>query len=150
MKTIIGLLLLTNLAYAGELRKIAVKHGYAPKQQALNAIRVAAKVYNLNAKELLAIALVETGAKQSVVHKNLNGTLDVGLFQINTVNWGACSEFNIWQVEGNALCAAKLLASLKHRFPKTYLERYHSHTISKRNIYAKRLEKFLEVGQNKH
>jgi hypothetical protein len=121
-------------------------NGYKPSKRVVNAIARAARAYNVDPLELTAIAILETGLGKKIrTLKNDNGTVDRGLFQINTVNESKCVEYNLNKPEGSALCAARLLSGLKaHR--KDYLGAYHSKTPSEKHKYLKHLNRVLEYA----
>ena len=83
--------------------------------------------------QLTAIGIIETGlGKYAKTRNNTNGTQDRGVFQINTVNYPKCVEYNLDSPEGSALCAAKLLSQIKAK-RADYLGVYHSKTPSKKS-----------------
>lgn len=108
----------------------------------LQIILKSADAYKLNALKLTQIAYVESRFNQSAIRKNVNGTIDIGMFQINSVHWNTtCKEFDVTKLEGNSLCAAKLLSLHKISESKdpNWVARYHSKTPSKKLIYANKL-----------
>lgn len=124
---------------------LAKSNGFTPSKRIVNAIVNASDEYDVDALELTAIGIVETGlGKYAKTRKNRNGTFDKGLFQINTINERTCIEYNLDSAEGSALCAAKLLSSIKMKH-KDYLGRYHSKTPSKKVLYSKKITKVLAL-----
>jgi hypothetical protein len=125
-------------AYASDydvVTELGRANGFKPTKRIIKAIVDAARLYQIDVSELTAIAIVETGlGKYAVNRLNKNGTIDKGLFQINTVNEGSCKAFNLDTEEGSALCAAKLLYRIKKNHAD-YLGRYHSKTPSLKNKY---------------
>lgn len=47
--------------------------------------------YTWNQKNCQCIMTHESGGDENAVNENTNGSFDVGLWQINTVNWDSCS-----------------------------------------------------------
>jgi hypothetical protein len=123
------------------LQKTASNMGFSRPIEVFQAIALASNAYGVNPNKLLAIAIVESGLNHKAINLNRNGTKDHGLFQINdVVKKGECSGFNVKQLVGNALCAAKMLRlHQKHAHKDPYwLGRYHSKTPSlKRSYYHK-------------
>lgn len=122
---------------------LAKANGYEPSKRIIGAIIRAADTYDIDALELTAIGIVETGlGKFSTAKKNTNGTKDRGVFQINTVNYSKCVEYNLDSPEGSALCAAKLLSKIK-LYRADYLGVYHSKTPSKKLKYLNKVSQVL-------
>jgi hypothetical protein len=111
------------------------------------AIVRAARTYNVDVRMLQAVAFLESsGGKQSQVRANSNGTWDIGPFQINSIHWkSTCTMYRVETVEGNTLCAARILAQHLRRYPADpyAVGRYHSKTPSKKKNYAKKVKDFL-------
>jgi hypothetical protein len=61
-------------------------------------------------KTALAIAKAESGLKEDAVNINKNGTIDIGIFQINSVHFNqeGCSLKDIVFAEKNVDCAHKI------------------------------------------
>lgn len=118
---------------------LATSNGYKPSQRVITAIVSAGHMYHIDVRELTAIAIIETGLGRDLrTSVNRDGTADIGLFQINTINYSRCLEYNLHTPEGSAMCAAKLLWSLKqHR--NDYLGAYHSKTPVKKQKYLDKL-----------
>lgn len=55
-------------------------------QEELSCIYMSAYSYNVNPLLLLAIAKTESGFNKYAINKNKNGTIDYGMFQINSSN----------------------------------------------------------------
>ena len=111
-----------------QVKALAVANGFSASDQVADAIAKASKAYEIDAMQLTAIGIVESGLgsnPRAKLRKNNNGTHDKGVFQINTVNWPKCVEFRLETVEGNAFCAAKLLSQIKINKPSD-LGKYHS------------------------
>lgn len=124
---------------------LAKANGFTPSKRIIDAIIRASDTYEIDALELTAIGIVETGlGKYNTLKKNSNGTHDRGVFQINTVNYSKCVEYNLDSPEGSALCAAKLLSKIKsHR--ADYLGVYHSKTPSKKMKYLNKVSQVLNL-----
>jgi hypothetical protein len=132
-----------------DVQDLANANGFKPSERIVKAILEAADTYSIDALELTAIAIVETGlGKYAKTHRNSNGTLDKGLFQINTVNESQCIEYNLESPEGSSLCAAKLLSQIRTRHAD-YLGRYHSKTPVKKVAYMQKVSKVLASTSDK-
>lgn len=132
------------------LQKYGMKLGARNSDlNAYTAIDTAARLYGLDAKRMVRIAFLESRINHKARNLNKNGTTDIGLFQINTVlRENDCVEFNTFNVTGNAMCAAKILAThKKHKAtdPQWY-GRYHSKTPSKKAEYVHRLAEIERRG----
>lgn len=94
---------------------------------------------------MLRIAYVESRYVVNALNKNRNGTVDVGLFQINTVNHKPCEQagYDVYTIKGNVYCAVSIVASLKKykKHDKNWLGRYHSKTPSKKLAYTNKLKR---------
>jgi hypothetical protein len=123
-----------------DLAKYAAKLGYKAPNSSMAAISEAARLYGLDETKMLRIAIVESSLNHKALNKNTNGTVDVGLFQINSVNYEACEAFNIYNVRGNAMCAALLLSIHKKSGDPFYIGRYHSLTLDKKLNYYKKVQ----------
>lgn len=143
------ILLLSMNAFGDSLHNLAMVHGFKPSHKAIHAIRNAASRYRINQEELMAIAILESGANENRrIRINKNGTMDVGMFQINTVNFKECIEYDLLSIDGSAFCAAKLLAKHKSKY-KDYVGRYHSKTPSKKRAYQNKVNKMVKTSQFK-
>ena len=128
---------------ASDVTDLAKANGFTASPRVVAAIVEASRQYRLDAKELTAIAILETGlGRYNKPRLNSNGTTDVGIFQINSINAKTCLEYRLDTPEGSALCAAKLIYKLKQR-RNDYLGAYHSKTPSKKQIYVEKLTKVL-------
>lgn len=132
-----------------DVQDLAAANGFMPSMRIVKAIVVAADQYEIDALELTAIGIIETGlGKYAVTRKNTNGTKDHGVFQINTINMPKCVEYNLESPEGSALCAAKLLSQIKsHR--SDYLGVYHSKTKAKKVAYMQKVSQVLALASDK-
>lgn len=150
--TILGLLICPvysgNGVYSGKDKSkyvinLAKSNGFKPSKRIVNSIVKASEVYYLDPLELTAIAIIESGiGKYSTIRINRNGTRDVGLFQINTINRKQCIEYNLYSPEGSSLCAAKLLSQHKTK-RSDYLGVYHSKTPSLKKKYMQKIGQIL-------
>jgi hypothetical protein len=127
---------------AGTLEAHALRKGFKPSKEVTAAIKHAAKVYSVDERSMLAIAFIESSFNPSAFNVNVNGTVDVGLFQINTVvAKSECVEYNLWNAKGSALCAAKMIAKHKRTGDPLYLGRYHN---SRKDLKLKYYNKVKE------
>lgn len=132
-----------------DIEDLARANGFNVSKRVADSILNASNQYNINAIELTAIGIVETGlGKYSRTRQNKDGSIDKGVFQINSVNHSKCVEYNLESPEGNALCAAKLLAEIKTR-RADYLGVYHSKTPSKKAKYLQKITKVLASTSDK-
>lgn len=106
-------------------------------------INKAAGRYALDKKHLLKLAKIESNFMEKAININKNKTVDYGMFQINSVHWDTtCKEYNIFLLEGNALCAAKIVKKIQTKYKgidDCWLARYHSNTASIKRKYCERL-----------
>lgn len=117
---------------------------YRPERATALAIARAARVFGIDFRYLGAIAIIESSFGRNIQTRiNPNGTIDKGLFQINSVNFPKCREFILDSVQGSAMCAAKLLAEIKTRRPDDYFGVFHSKTPSKKIAYMKKVQTVL-------
>ena len=61
----------------------------------------------LDCKIALAVAQAESGFKEDAININTNGTIDVGIFQINQIHYGklGCALKEVAIAEQNVMCA---------------------------------------------
>lgn len=132
-----------------DVQDLANANGFEPSDRIVKAILRASDQYQIDAMELTAIGIIETGlGKYATTRKNTNGTKDHGVFQINTVNMPKCVEYNLESPEGSALCAAKLLSTIKAK-RKDYLGVYHSKTPTKKVAYMQKVSQVLASTTDK-
>lgn len=151
MRIILTLILSGPAAKAGDFARVldmAHANGFDPKPRIVYAITAACRTYNIDCLDLAAIGILESGlGKYESAHVNNNGSIDIGIFQINTVNYPHCSEFNLRTPEGSAMCAAKLLHRLRKTRGDSYVEVYHSKTPSKRAVYREKINRVIAMGE---
>jgi len=147
MKVLLSLLVSMSV-YADSLRALA-SLGYNAHPDVVRVIEKKAIKYGIKPDLMIAIAVVESGLNPQAKRVNNNGTVDQGLFQINTVNKDFCKEFDIKTVKGNTECAAKLLAKHKVNKPidSLWYCRYHSKTPSKKVAYCSKLNEIRSKYQ---
>lgn len=112
--------------------------------EAVRAIVDASNKYGIDAQALVKIGYVESRYNQAAIRVNKNHTVDIGMFQVNSVHWSKeCKGIDVTTLQGNADCAAKIIAGhAKHaKTDSAWLGRYHSKTISKKLFYSKQLDK---------
>ena len=151
MKTLFfTLLFLSMTAKATDfqnVKQLALKNGLKPSNRVIKAVVTAARWYQLNPLELAAIGIIETGlGKYNVDVINKNGTVDTGLFQINTINTSKCPEFNLNTPEGSSMCAARLLQRIRRQYQnvdESWPAIYHSKTKKHKEQYFQKLSKVL-------
>jgi hypothetical protein len=120
-------------------------NGFVAHSKTVLAIIAASKAYNVKPTHLAAIAIVETGfGRYARTRLNRNGTIDRGVFQINSVNNKKCAAFNLDTVEGNAFCAALILSHIPD------VASYHSRTPTKKMIYSKKIAQVLKTGSDEY
>lgn len=66
--------------------------------------------FGLHCREAIAVAKAESGMRESAFNINTNDTIDVGLFQINSIHFGktGCSLKEVSTVTGNIKCAKQI------------------------------------------
>lgn len=110
-----------------------------PDKAIVKVIYKAAAEFQVDAQDLVRIAYTESKFKADAVRSNKNGTIDYGMFQVNSIHWTTtCKGMHVMQLRDNARCAAKILSSIKERYSDSdiqWLGRYHSKTPSKKAKY---------------
>lgn len=110
-----------------------------PNKAVVKIIVRAALEYHVDAQDLVKIAYTESKFKADAVRSNKNGTVDYGMFQVNSVHWSTtCKGMQVMQLRDNARCAAKILSRIKVKYSNSdiqWLGRYHSGTPSKKAFY---------------
>lgn len=140
IKLILACILSLLYAYAA----CAQDNANGLSMRAMRAMVSASTTYNIDVLDLAKIGYVESKWKQAAKRVNKNGTIDIGMFQINSVHWyKECKGMQVKTLEGNANCAAKLIAGHAKwsSIDKQWLARYHSKTKAKKRHYAKLLAK---------
>ena len=120
-----------------------------PSMKQLEVIQSVSKKYNVKMSHLLKIAYVESRFKQDAVRVNTNGTIDVGMFQINSIHFDTtCKGLDVLKLQGNAECAAKILKSHSKHSSKDaqWIARYHSKTPSLKAKYYQKLNRAPVYG----
>lgn len=115
-----------------------------PDYDTMKLINRVARQYGIDSQALVRIAHVESHFNQKAMRSNRNGTVDIGMFQVNSVHWDTtCQGIDIFTLEGNARCAALILKMHQKHAPKdrNWLGRYHSKTPSLKTKYMKLLKK---------
>lgn len=66
--------------------------------------------FGLHCREAIAIAKAESGMREGALNINTNNTVDVGLFQINSIHFTkqGCSLKEVSTLEGNVKCAKQI------------------------------------------
>ena len=86
--------------------------------------RLVARCFKTDAPTALKIMQAESGGNPRAIHKNKNGTIDVGLFQINSIH-GYSKDF-LFNPENNVKIASKIFqksgwnAWVSYRYAKRY------------------------------
>lgn len=134
------LVLATVTCTTDSIRAIA-SLGYNTDSKVVETIKRKAVKYDIRPDLMVSIAILESGLKPKAYRVNSNGTVDHGIFQINSVNSQFCKGLNIHTLEGNVECAAKLLALHKHKknIDSMWYCRYHSKTPSRKLEYCNKL-----------
>lgn len=121
-----------------------------PTARTLKIVYKASKRFGVDSQDLLKIAFLESSFKETAVRVNKNGTIDLGMFQINSVHWSTtCKAFDIFTLEGNAYCAAKLVKLAKEgarEDDEHWIGRYHSKTPSLKVAYANKVQSVNLIG----
>lgn len=143
--TVIFLFFLAVSAHAGSLSE---------------CFQVAGKAFHISPILLRCIADVETGMKQNTIHRNANGTIDVGIMQINS-SWISTIGWQHWAQAKKDACyniyvGAWVLSKCIKRYGYTWraVGCYNAGLNGGRNDYYTRkvyltyLEKYYRAGQN--
>lgn len=104
--------------------------------------------FNLPTGLLKQIRSIESNSRSNQLRLNKNNTVDIGMFQINSVHWQTtCKELKLYNDYDNAICAALILSNIKKRYEKTdsmWMARYHSNTYKYKLRYYKQLTKGIK------
>jgi lysozyme-related protein Hpa2 len=140
MKYLLGILIVTT-SYADSVKALS-SLGYSVDKEVVKTIKQKAAKYGIKPDLMISIAALESSMNTKAVRINTNGTVDYGLFQINSINREFCNDLDIQTVKGNTECAARLL--VKHKSKKDvdsiWYCRYHSKTPSKKLEYCDKLK----------
>ena len=103
----------------------------------------AAARYNINASVLQSIGQHESGLKPTAINRNNNGTVDVGVMQINSIHFAELQSYGIvpsalWEPCTNVMVGAFLLAKSIKKYGNTWeaVGAYHSRTPTLKERYA--------------
>lgn len=114
-----------------------------PMTGATRCVVLAAERHSVNPWVLKAILKVESDFKPAVVRRNVNGTLDLGMAQINSVHLKELSQYGIDEADLLNPCVASFvaawhLAKLHRRYGNTWFAvgAYHSATPCFNNRYV--------------
>lgn len=109
-----------------------------------DSIDDAARRYQIDADLLRSIAYYESHLNPNAIHRNENGSIDIGLMQINSIHLPSLSESGISATmlkneRINAQVGASLLRDHIDRYGATWqaVGEYHSHNGALRAQYAK-------------
>lgn len=101
----------------------------------------------LNPNKLIRIAYVESKFKHKSLRINTNDTIDVGMFQINSIHFDTtCKDYNVFSFKGNLQCAIKLLSIHKNKSStdSCWFARYHSRTKKLKENYCNKINSITE------
>src|SRR5271170_3535377 len=105
-KALLLALLVSTIARASsrdEVMALCTKNSLKPDKRVISAILSASQWYKVDPLDLTAIGILETGlGKYNHDVYNKNGTIDTGIFQINTINKPKCSKFDLNTTIGSA------------------------------------------------
>lgn len=124
-----------------------------PSQAGAFCFEDAAKTYDLNPKLLEIIAMTESNLRPDAVNKNRNGTLDIGLMQINS-SWirilGLDAGYLIENPCYNALIGARILRECidRHGYTWEAVGCYNASAREKRIRYSWRIFNKLKNVNN--
>lgn len=108
-------------------------------------VKAACREYAIDENLVLRIAKVESNFNQKAFRRNKNGTIDVGMFQVNSIHhMRLCRGLDVYSLEGNTYCAIKILSGLKRRYKLVdnhWYGRYHSRTKARKLAYVAKLRK---------
>lgn len=124
----------------------------AAPARAADCIEEAARAYQVDADVLRAIAIVESRVRPEAVRTNPGGSVDRGLFQINSVHLAELARAGIDARDLHDVCIASHVASLllarqMRRFGDTWtaIGAYHSTRPDKRDAYADKVREVFEA-----
>lgn len=106
----------------------------------------AARTFGIDSALLKRIAIIESSLNPNAINRNKNGTLDIGLMQINTIHLRRLSKIGVTETvlrdpEVNIYVAALLLSSHIRRggYNLESIGRYHSANPTYKSQWLKRL-----------
>ena len=125
--------------------------------RASDCVLDAARFHRVNPTVLLAIAVVESKIRPTAVHKNANGTHDVGVMQINSIHMPELARYGVKQEDlyngcKNVYMGAWILRKQLDKYGNTWaaIGAYHSATPALRDRYAARVRatvrQLIELG----
>lgn len=104
----------------------------------------------VNPKVLRAIAWHESKGDPTVIHRNANGSVDIGQAQINSVHFGTLARYGVPRQALTDACvniyvAAWLLKQKMVKYGNTWraIGAYHSESPGQRDDYARRIQRIL-------
>jgi len=114
-------------------------------------VQQAAQRYGISADLMLAMARHESGLNPYAINRaNANGSIDVGLLQINSGWFGPLSKFGItpgmlWEPCTNATVGAWILAQniQRHGYTWKAVGAYNAASAHKQQVYAQRIYRAL-------
>lgn len=119
---------------------------------AANCIDEAAAYYHVNPLVLRAIAIVESSGRPGAVNVNVNGSIDRGMYQINSIHLNELAGVGIVPADLHDVCLSSYIASLllkrkKLRFGDTWaaVGAYHSTTPEKRDAYSRKVRTVFNI-----
>jgi soluble lytic murein transglycosylase-like protein len=111
----------------------------------------AARSYGTHADVLRAIAIVESHARPAAVNVNDNGSVDRGLYQINSVHLPELARVGIGPDDLHDVCLSSYVAALLLKRKMKVLGdtweavgAYHSNLPQKRDAYARKVRDIFE------
>ena len=107
-----------------------------------NTIALAAMANGIETTTMIKIAKIESNHNRKAKRLNLNGSIDIGMFQINSVHWNStCKDLDVFSLGGNTECAARLILAAKRHAGKdrNWIGRYHSKTPHLKRAYVAKL-----------
>lgn len=133
---------LARIRTALALTLLLATAGYAPQASAF-CWKEAGERYQISAVVLQSIGQHESGLKATAVNRNENGTVDVGVMQINSMHFAELRSYGIapnalWDPCMNVMVGAFLLAKSIRKYGNTWeaVGAYHSRTPGLKERYA--------------
>lgn len=136
------------LLQASRVHSKKFRYGIVPSESVVKVIHKVAIRHDIDEDVLFRIAFVESKFQTNATRKNSNGTMDVGLFQINSIHWKTtCSGLKVYRsIEDNAECAGRIVAGHAKFKGKDrhWFARYHSKTPERKLHYFNLLAKAIQ------